>query len=184
MRGIGSSIKMNLGLTVLPCFWYPKGVRNKWPTLASTPDELTITIKSFVMPSKKTTIVGFVLAPIDQNQDEEALLQQAWSQKRKVIDSHHKMKRLIERSTTSKSSNNKWRSAKRICFGFPTLEVDWQSVRTNAQHYTIDWATRTSIPLEGSSAWGPYLCWLLIRWYFSTAIEQQAMLWPPSYKPP
>lgn len=55
LRGIGSSIKMNLGLTVLPCFWYPKGVRNEWPTLASTPDELTITKKSFVMPPKKTT---------------------------------------------------------------------------------------------------------------------------------
>jgi hypothetical protein len=39
------------------------------------------------MPPKKTTIVGFILAPVDQNQNEHALLREARSYKIKVIDS-------------------------------------------------------------------------------------------------
>jgi hypothetical protein len=70
------------------------------------------------MPPKKTTTVGSVLTPIDHNNEEEALLRQARSQKRKVIDPHHKTKSLIERSVTLKPSNNKWRSTKRRCFNF------------------------------------------------------------------
>jgi Fe2+ transport system protein B len=37
------------------------------------------------MPPKESTTVGAVLTPLDTNQGEDALLQEAWSQKRKVV---------------------------------------------------------------------------------------------------
>jgi hypothetical protein len=42
-------------------------------------DELMTAKKSFVMLLKKTTTVGSVLTPINQNQNEDALLREAQS---------------------------------------------------------------------------------------------------------
>jgi hypothetical protein len=45
--------------------WHPPPVNSRLPQ------------KSFVLPSKKIIIVGSVIAPIDQNQNEDALLREA-----------------------------------------------------------------------------------------------------------
>jgi hypothetical protein len=66
---------MYLFNTVLPCFWLYIAIENKWPTKAPTSGELddhlrqVISAIIFVMPPKKTTVWGVVLAPLDTNQD-------------------------------------------------------------------------------------------------------------------
>jgi hypothetical protein len=84
--------------------------------LASTFSEHMTTTRSFVMPSKKTTMVGYVLTRFDQNQGENTLLWEAQNQKRKVIN--HKMMKSISRSITLGPSISKLRKAKKKCFDF------------------------------------------------------------------
>jgi hypothetical protein len=77
--------------TVLPCFGLCIVIANKWSTLASTSsvlDDHLCQVNSaitFVMPPKKTTVPGAVLAPLDTNQD-GVLVREAQSQKRKAIN--------------------------------------------------------------------------------------------------
>jgi hypothetical protein len=61
-----------------------------------------------IMPPKKTTVSGAILAPLDTNQD-GILLRDAQSQKRRLPVQPHKMRSWIKRSTTLKPYTNKWR---------------------------------------------------------------------------
>jgi hypothetical protein len=92
--------------------------------LASTFSEHMTTTRSFVMPSKKTTMVGYVLTRFDQNQGENTLLWEARNQSRKVTNPHHKMMKSISRSITLGTSISKLRKAKKNASTFLAPEAN------------------------------------------------------------
>jgi hypothetical protein len=75
------------------------------------------------MPPKKSTPVGSVLAPIDQNLEEEAHHLEARRGKRKARILHHKMTS-TKRSKISKLSTNRERHKEKNASGLSTSKAN------------------------------------------------------------
>jgi hypothetical protein len=89
----------------------------KYPTLVPTSGDSTTT-SAYIMSSKKAEATGSILAPIDPNQGNEAVIGEARNEKKKAISPHPEKRNLMRRSATLSLSTNKSRSARRKCFVF------------------------------------------------------------------
>lgn len=145
----------------------------------------TTTRYIFVMPPKKTTTVGYVLTPIDQNQDEEALLRETQNQKRKAIDLPPQEKELdreihnletIQQQVEKRKDKMLWLSQlqKQINKASEQMCNITHQIKQPKQHYH-----ERDLCHEGH-IYDDFL-------YEDTSLfiaELQAMPWPPLYKPP
>jgi hypothetical protein len=98
-------------------FQYLQGIEIKYPTLAPTSGDSTTT-SAYTMAPKKAAATGSILAPIDPNQRNEALIREERNQKKKATSTPSENRNLMRRSATLCSSTNKLRSARRKCFVF------------------------------------------------------------------
>jgi hypothetical protein len=86
--------------------------------LAPTSGDFT-TSSTYTMSSKKAAATSSILAPIDPNKGNEALIRETRNQKKKkAISSLLVKKSLMRKSTTLKPFTSKWRSARRRSFIF------------------------------------------------------------------
>jgi hypothetical protein len=82
---INTKSRMKIYFLNLCCldFQHLHGIGIKYPTLAPTSGDSTTT-SAYTMPPKKTTTTSSILAPIDPNQGNEALIIEARNQKKKA----------------------------------------------------------------------------------------------------